>query len=131
MKYNLYPKLNGQTLVEWALILPVLLMLLMGVMDLGRAVYYNSVVYSAAREGARFAITSPCSNEDIENAVHQRAIATNISDIQIIRQPNQCDPASYSYPNTIKVVVTSNFVPVTPFVGAINLSSTSTMRVER
>ena len=47
---------RGQTLVEFAIILPVLLMLMMGVFDLGRVVYANDMVSNAAREAARFAI---------------------------------------------------------------------------
>lgn len=47
---------RGQTLVEFALVIPIFLSLLMGIADLGRVVWaYNSVA-SAAREGARFAI---------------------------------------------------------------------------
>jgi hypothetical protein len=49
------PAGRGQTLVEFALTLPVLLMLLFGVVDGGRLVYLNSVVSQAAREGARVA----------------------------------------------------------------------------
>jgi hypothetical protein len=47
---------RGQTLVEFGLLLPVLLMMLMGVFDLGRVVFANDMVSNAAREAARFAI---------------------------------------------------------------------------
>ena len=46
---------GGQTLVEFALILPVFILLLFGVLDVGRYVYMNSVLSQAAREGARVA----------------------------------------------------------------------------
>jgi Flp pilus assembly protein TadG len=46
---------RGQALVEFAFILPVFLLLLVGVLDLGRLVYMNSVLSQAAREGARLA----------------------------------------------------------------------------
>ena len=46
---------RGQGLVELALVLPVFLLLLFGVVDGGRLVYLNSVVSQAAREGARLA----------------------------------------------------------------------------
>lgn len=47
---------RGQALVEFALIIPIFLSLLMGIADLGRVVWaYNSLA-SSAREGARFAI---------------------------------------------------------------------------
>ena len=46
---------NGQGLVEFALLLPIFVLLLFAVVDGGRLVYENSVVSQAAREGARLA----------------------------------------------------------------------------
>ncbi len=47
---------RGQALVETALVLPLFLALLLGVVDLGRAVWATTSLNSAAREAARFAI---------------------------------------------------------------------------
>ena len=51
--------------VEFALVLPFLLALLLGVVDLGLAVYTQSVLSNASREGARagvvLALTRPSS----------------------------------------------------------------------
>lgn len=46
---------TGQTLVEFALVLPLFILLLFGLLDVGRYVYMNSVLSQAAREGARLA----------------------------------------------------------------------------
>jgi len=46
---------GGQTLVEFALVFPVFILLLFGIVDAGRFVYMNSVLSQAAREGARLA----------------------------------------------------------------------------
>lgn len=46
---------RGQTLVEFALILPIFLLMLFGLVDVGRIVYANSTLSQAAREGARLA----------------------------------------------------------------------------
>jgi len=46
---------RGQTLVEFALVLPVFLLMLFGLIDMGRFVYLNSTLSQAAREGARVA----------------------------------------------------------------------------
>jgi Flp pilus assembly protein TadG len=46
---------RGQGLVEFALVLPIFLLMLFGLIDGGRYVYLNSVVSQAAREGARLA----------------------------------------------------------------------------
>lgn len=47
---------QGQSLVEFALVLPIFLMLLVGIFDLGHVVWTNDMLSNAAREGARFAI---------------------------------------------------------------------------
>ncbi len=47
---------NGQSAVEFALVLPILLILLCGIIDFGW-VYYNQITLNnAAREGARYAV---------------------------------------------------------------------------
>ena len=45
---------RGQSLVEFALILPVLILIIYGVFDLGRAFYAVITVANASREGARY-----------------------------------------------------------------------------
>ncbi len=53
------PKYSGQqsqALIEFALISPVLLLLLFGIIDIGRAVFYYDTMGHAAREGARTAV---------------------------------------------------------------------------
>src|SRR5687768_15403499 len=47
---------RGQSMVEFALILPVFVLILVGLFDVGRAVYAFNTVNNAAREGARWAI---------------------------------------------------------------------------
>jgi len=44
---------KGQALVEFALVLPVFIMMLFGLIDGGRYVFMNNVLSQAAREGAR------------------------------------------------------------------------------
>lgn len=46
---------RGQSLVEFALVLPVFFLLLFGLIDMGRYVYLNSTLSQAAREAARVA----------------------------------------------------------------------------
>lgn len=50
---------KGQGLVELALVLPLLLILLLGIGDLGRAFYYTVMITGAAREAAAYAAGNP------------------------------------------------------------------------
>src|SRR5262245_63982542 len=47
---------RAQALVEFALVSPIFFLLLFGIIDFGRYVYYVQILNNAAREGARYAI---------------------------------------------------------------------------
>lgn len=51
--------IKGQTLVEFALILPLLFLLVFGLFEFGRFVLFYSVLNTAVREGTRYAIVQP------------------------------------------------------------------------
>ena len=55
---------RGQGLVEFGLVLPIFLVILIGMVDIGRAVWANNAVANAAREAARFASVHGGSCED-------------------------------------------------------------------
>ena len=46
---------RGQALVEFALVFPVLILILLGIFEVGRAVFAYNTIGNAAREGARVA----------------------------------------------------------------------------
>jgi Flp pilus assembly protein TadG len=46
---------RGQGLVEFSLAIPIFLMVLLGLVDMGRLVFSDSIISQAAREGARLA----------------------------------------------------------------------------
>jgi Flp pilus assembly protein TadG len=49
---------RGQALVEFSIAAPIFFLVLFGIIDIGRYVYYVQVLNNAAREGARFAIVN-------------------------------------------------------------------------
>jgi hypothetical protein len=49
------PRRTGQALVEFALVIPIFLLMLFGLIDMGRFVFMSSTLSQAAREGARLA----------------------------------------------------------------------------
>lgn len=60
---------RGQTLVEFALIVPLLLLLLFGVIEFGRVFHAQLVITNAAREGARKAVVTSGTDADVSNVV--------------------------------------------------------------
>lgn len=68
---------RSQALVEFAIVAPILLLLLFGVVDFGRVIYTYVTINQAVNEGARVAIRdSPLlpSNADVQSAVRAHAI---------------------------------------------------------
>jgi Flp pilus assembly pilin Flp len=58
---------QGQALVEFALVLPLLLLLLVAIIDFGRALYVYSEVSNAAREAVRYAAVNAGDCNEIAN----------------------------------------------------------------
>lgn len=69
---------RGQALVEFALILPIFILLLVGVFDLGRGVYVFSTVNNAAREAVRLAIVDQ-NCDAIGQVAEQHAASVDVS----------------------------------------------------
>ena len=72
---------RSQALIEFALVSPVLLLLLFGVVDIGRAVFYYDTINHAAREGARVAVRASNQlpvNADVLSAVNGQMFGTPV-----------------------------------------------------
>jgi len=74
---------ESQALIEFALISPVLLLLVFGIIDIGRAVFYYDTLNHAAREGARTAVRASATlptNTDVLNTVTQQMVGAPVSE---------------------------------------------------
>jgi hypothetical protein len=74
---------TSQALIEFALISPVLLLLLFGIIDIGRVVFYYDTVNHAAREGARAAVRASGrlpTNGDVLATVSMQLIGGTVSE---------------------------------------------------
>jgi hypothetical protein len=66
MKFN---NQKGTAAVEFAIILPVLLMLFAGTLEFGMLIYNKQVITNASREGARVGIVGGTTDTDIRDIV--------------------------------------------------------------
>lgn len=137
---------RGQTIVELALILPIVLLLLATASDLGRLFHSRIVIANAARAGALEAARHPTSYQADApcDAMTNRimcAIATESSGSLIAIAPTDvtvaCDPSpcAEALGNVIRVSVAGEFVLLTPFLGTffggqtIPIASTATAQL--
>ncbi len=64
---------RGQSMVEFALMLPVLVLVIAGIFDLGRAFFASITITNSAREGARYATLFRDQSQNICNAAYNEA----------------------------------------------------------
>jgi Flp pilus assembly protein TadG len=70
---------KGQALAEFALILPVLFLLIAGILEFGRAWNIKQVVTDAAREGARYTVVADTkSSTYVEDKIKERLALASI-----------------------------------------------------
>jgi Flp pilus assembly protein TadG len=75
---------RGQALVEFALILPIFLLILFGLFDFGRAIYAYNTISQAAREAARLAIVDQTvTHVQAEGANSAVSLGVNASDVVV------------------------------------------------
>lgn len=124
---------KGQSLVEFALILPLFMLIVLGIFDFGRAIYAYSALHNAAREGARYGAVHHCDTAGIINMAQQMAAGLG----EGISVTPTIEHTAMGVPARIKVKVVFRFRAVTPLVGtflgsdgSIVLSSQSHHHIE-
>lgn len=134
---------RGQALVEFALILPILVLLLVGLFDVGRAVFAYNTVANAAREAARLAVVDQ-TVLTISGLAAQRGVSLGLdpsSDVAVdfltsaLADAAPCNGSPVPPGCIAEVTVSYAYTPATPiignFIGSLTLSSTARMPVER
>jgi hypothetical protein len=134
----------GQSLIEFALVFPIFFFLILGLLDLGRAVFYYSSLSNAVRMASREGVVmqySGVTEADLEDVVIEYGFGlanfTNI-DVEII---DIISPTSF-FIEKVQVVASYCFNPITPGIASlfgttcpdgstgIELEAVSVMRVE-
>jgi hypothetical protein len=139
----------GQDLIEYAIIFPLLFLILVGIFDLGRVVYYYSSLTNAAREGARWGIIHPDDTSNISAIICNYSVGLDLGCPNppltidwIDRDGNSLamNSDNLSKVRDIRIKVTYQFKPVTPLIASLlnlgqgdtlTLNGQARMRVEQ
>ena len=130
---------RGQALVEFSLVLPIFVLLMMIVFDFGRGIYTYNGISEAAREIARTTIVNPgatlgASAATVRTVNTQKALVPGLRVVsyeclQFDGTPSTNDPCGSG--DLVKVTVASTYSPVATLglSGPINLVATSSLQV--
>jgi Flp pilus assembly protein TadG len=103
---------SGTALIEFAFVLPILLVLAMGMLDFGRAFHTKSLLDQAAREGARVAVVTSPDLDIVEDRVTAVLASGGIEPTSVtVDGPNAA--------NMVTVTVNATFTFITPGVFAL------------
>lgn len=132
MEKEIYRKNKGQSLVETALMLPVVLLLLTGIIDFGMMFNNYLIVSNASREGARAAAIGS-TDVQIDNVVDNAAVSLDSSNLTVTIDPTQAEGRKSG--DTVTVTVRYRHSMMTPiiaaiFPGPVDLDSSTSMRCE-
>jgi len=129
---------NGIAAVEFALVLPLLVILAFGIIEFSLVLFDKAVITNASREGARAAIlyrVTPVTESEIQDVVNQYCQDRLIS-LKATNPPSvSVSPAGASGdPRSVQVTYTYNFLVLPAFIsslgGGINLQAETIMRME-
>lgn len=116
---------EGQTLVEFALILPIFVLVLMGIFDFGRAIYAYNTINNAARQAVRVGIVNQNVGAiDAEAIQHGVSLGLDAGDVTVTflapdyTSTGTC-PATPRYGCVVEVEVHYQYTAATPIIGTI------------
>ena len=124
---------RGTAVVEFALVAPVFLLFLMGIMEFGRVMMVQNVLITAAREGARAAIITGATAASVQAKATSYASTCGVPGTTATVVPANLSTATTTTP--IKVTVSVNFnnvswLPAPWFLKNKTLSGSTSMRLE-
>lgn len=131
---------GGQALIEFALILPILLAFLVGILELGQAWPSSQALTHAAREGARLSVVPTSTDQSVINRIHETLLHGSLDpekaqiDLRRRSGTGTLDTVSVHYPFEFRLLApvirltSSSHDEGAP--GTITISSTFVMRNE-
>jgi Flp pilus assembly protein TadG len=121
---------RGQSIVELALVLPICLWIVLGIVDFGRVYFFYVASTNAAREGARYWANVPTATAD---QVRTKVQAEGAPQVSITSGMISLTPSSGSCTADCAVQVNYSFTALTPWIstlwggGTLTVSTKATM----
>jgi Flp pilus assembly protein TadG len=130
---------RGAAAVEFAIVAPVFFLMILGMIEMGRAVMVQQIITNASREGARLAVLPGTTAAQVTERVDEILTASTISGATVeILDPSgtPTNPETAEYGDVIRVTVSVPFsevswLPASKFLSGRTLTASTVMRTER
>lgn len=121
---------SGQSLVEFALVLPILLLILIGIIDFGKVFSTELVIEGAALDAARYASVG-ATDAQVNQVIQQDCATLQISQLTVTIAPSQSNRVS-GQPVVVTISYPVNLdLPLTAFLpNPLIVHAATAMRVE-
>ena len=126
-------KRRGAAAVEFAVVAPVFLLLVFGMIEYGRMVMVQQVITNASREGARVGVLDGSTNQEVVDTVTSYLNSGSISGANITVTPTNPEDAEFGDPVTVTVDISFSqvsWLPSPMYLGGTTLSASTVMRRE-
>lgn len=142
MKINLILRnQKGASAVEFALILPLLIMFIFGIIEFSLLLYNQHVITNASREGARAGVVAGLDRSAYEHEDVSRKTATNYCSNFLVTFSDNPNPLSISTPSPHAIDSGDDFILTVTYlydflilsnlgIGSVSLDATTTMKLE-
>ena len=124
---------RGAAAVEFAVVLPVFITLVFGMIEYGRMVMVQQVITNAAREGCRKAIMDGATSQEVQDVVNNYLESAGITSATITITPSEPSEAGAGEPVTVSVSVPYDqvsWLPAPMYLSGTEMSATCVMRRE-
>jgi Flp pilus assembly protein TadG len=131
--FQLKKNQRGQSIVEFALIMPLIILILFGIFEFGRIFYSYIVITNSAREGARIGATGKPDNEIIARILETAPLPEAETKLSVTKLEPSQDQRKSGLPLTVEVtydvdLITPLFSDILP--NPVVLKSQAVMRLE-
>ncbi len=131
---------NGGAIVEFAIILPILISLLFGIVEFGLLLYDQQIITNASREGARAGVVIGLDRSTSEEQDISKSVAATYCSDYLITFSDNANPLTITATSTgthfedeltVTVTYLYDFLVLKSFgLGPISLTERTTMRLE-
>ncbi|MFH5804451.1 TadE/TadG family type IV pilus assembly protein [Alienimonas sp. DA493] len=124
----------GAATVEFALVAPLFLLLILGIIEFGRMLMVQQILTNATREGARRAVIEGATAEEVRTLVDRYLSNASVSGSTVTVTPHELGYLGFGDSVTVEATVPFDSVSWTPspwFLGGSTLRASTVMQAER